>query len=164
MLAPHLPRCANREPRPRPNKAPQLEIRSLSVPVRGSPLIHIQPYTSAATLSLTFVSPQKGISSFHSYLAQFMYPSSQSATCHLSRCLISFREYSVCFSRRLLGFQMLWLQHFVWETWDDRSHYFSTMATLLPQKDLFINRWTSSPRSYFLINVIRINLSTYLWF
>ena len=113
MLAPHLPRCANREPRPRPNKAPQLEIRSLSVPVRGSPLIHIQPYTSAATLSLTFVSPQKGISSLHSYLAQFMYPSSQSASCHLSRCLISFREFAVCFPRRLLGFQMLWFQHFV---------------------------------------------------
>ena len=113
MLAPHLPRCANREPRPRPNKAPQLEIRSLSVPVRGSPLIHIQPYTSAATLSLTFVSPQKGISSLHSYLAQFMYPSSQSATCHFSRCLLSFREYSVCFPLRLLWFKMLWLPHFV---------------------------------------------------
>ena len=111
--SPPLPRCANREPSPRAKKAPQSEIRSLSVPVRGSPLIHIQPYTSTATLSLTFVSPQKGISSLHSYLAQVMYPSSQSATCHLSRCLISFREYSVCFPRRLLGFEMLWLQHFL---------------------------------------------------
>ena len=160
MLAPHLPRCANREPRPRPNKAPQLEIRSLLVPVRGSPLIHIQPYTSAATLSLTYVSPQKGISSLHSYLAQFMYPSSQSATCHLSRCLISFREYSVCFSSRLLGFKKFWLPHFERHGMY-RSPYFSTMVTPLPQKDLSINRWTSSPRSYFLINVIRINLSTY---
>ena len=46
---PLLPRCVNRAAGPSPEKAPQLETGSFSVPVCGFSLVQIQPYTSIAS-------------------------------------------------------------------------------------------------------------------
>ena len=71
-LASLHPRCAIGAAGPSQEKTPRLEIESFSTPVRVFCLVQIQSYASLASLSLLFVSPQKGISPLHSfYLSQF---------------------------------------------------------------------------------------------
>ena len=58
-------------------EAPWLGIGAFSVPVHGFSLVQIQSYASPATLSLPFVSLQKGIPPLRAYTACFISPSSQ---------------------------------------------------------------------------------------
>ena len=59
---------------PSPKKAPQLEIGSLSVSVRGLSLVQLQSCTSLAALSLPFVSLKKGVPPLHAHVAFFYIP------------------------------------------------------------------------------------------
>ena len=59
---------------------------SLSVLFRGFSLVQIQSYASPASLSLPFVSTQKGIPPLGAYVAHFISLSSQSPTYGPSGC------------------------------------------------------------------------------
>ena len=84
-LALLLSRCSNRT-----EKAPQLETGSFSIfphpLVCGFSLVKIQSYTSTDSLSLPFVSPQKGIPPLCTQAAHFISASLQSCTYCLLCC------------------------------------------------------------------------------
>ena len=81
---------------------------------RGFSLVQIQSYTSTASLSLPFVSPQKGIPPLHAYAAHFIFPSWQSRIMHLQLTRLfpwASGDVSVTLQLRLLEFQVLCPQH-----------------------------------------------------
>ena len=105
-MAPFPSRFVRRAAGPSPEEDPQsriltlkgickLEIGSLSIFFHslvqsvvwgGFPLVQIQPYTSTASLSLPFISPQKGILPPRAYTACFISPSLQARTCGSPGC------------------------------------------------------------------------------
>ena len=94
-------------------EAPQLEIGSLSVSVRGLSPVQLWSCTSLATLSLPFVSPQEGVPPFHAHV-DFFYLLQFTVT-HLSFSQLSHflpSRFSL-FSSQALVFKVLWLLHFL---------------------------------------------------
>ena len=73
------PQVCKQEASPSPKKAPQLEIESLSVSVRGLSPVQIESCTSPSALSLPFVSSQKRVLPLRAHVTFlfFMSPSFQ---------------------------------------------------------------------------------------
>ena len=93
-------------------KAPQLEIRSLSVSVQGLYPVQIWSYNSLASLSLPLVSLQKAVPPLHAHAAFFLNLPHFTVT-HLSFLQLSHFLPSRCslFSSQALVFKVFWLLH-----------------------------------------------------
>ena len=96
---------------PSPEKALQLEIGSFSILVCGFSLVQIQSYTSPASLSLPFVSLQKGIPPIHALRPVLSLPVCNHAPMAHQVVPLVPGDISVTLQPGLLELKVLWSQH-----------------------------------------------------
>ena len=80
------PQVCELDSRTQSGESPTVRDWTFSIPIRGFSLVQIQSYSFPASLSLPFVSLQKGIPPICAYVACFISPSLQSLETSLSLC------------------------------------------------------------------------------